>query len=73
MKLKKGDSVKCILAQNGHKLHKGYIYHVQHVEGSFIYLVEITGGWLEERFELFHPVMDSSEYEEIMRAQELVK
>jgi hypothetical protein len=69
-----GDVVKCIDAGQMNRLKNGQHYTIRKSEDSYLYLKEIDGGFFKRRFiitAIHHPMMDGSEYDDIMLAQDI--
>ena len=72
MKFKVGDIVECISAEKMNRLKNGQRYTIKEVQSSYLYFKEVEGGFLHRRFRRIAPKpMDSSEYDDIMLAQDI--
>lgn len=72
-----GDVVECIDDGQYNRIHNGQKYTIADPgerATQYIYLEEVTGGWLPTRFKFINSYnipSGSSEYDEIILAQEL--
>ena len=73
MSFQVGDIVECIDHGRMNRLRNGQHYTIRNIMSSYLYFMEIEGGFLKRRFiETKTPrPMDSSEYDDIMLAQDI--